>query len=79
MKWNKLQIYTVVDFPGGSVGKESTCNARDTGDCRFDPLVGKILWRRAWQPTPVFLPGEPHGKRSLGGYSPKGHKGSDTT
>jgi len=37
---------------------------------RFDPWVGKILWRRALQPTPVFLPGESHGQRSLAGYSP---------
>ena len=41
--------------------------------------VGKILWRREWQPTPVFLPGEPHGQRSVAGYSPWGHKESDTT
>ena len=46
---------------------------------RFDPSVGKIPWRRAWQPTPVFLPGESHGQRSLVGYSPRGHKESDTT
>ena len=45
----------------------------------FDPWVGKIPWRRAWQPTPVFLPGETHGQRSLVGYSPWGHKGLDTT
>ena len=37
-------------------------------------LVGKIPWRRAWQPTPVCLPGEPHGQRSLVGYSPWGHR-----
>ena len=36
----------------------------------FDPWVGKIRWRRAWQPTPVFLPGESHGQRRLAGYSP---------
>ena len=36
---------------------------------RFDPWVGKILWKRKWQPTPVFLPGESHGQRSLAGYS----------
>ena len=36
---------------------------------RFGPWVGKIPWRREWQPTPVFLPGESHGQRSLGGYS----------
>ena len=42
-------------FPGGSDGKEFTCNVGRPG---FDPWVGKIPWRRAWQPTPVFLPGE---------------------
>ena len=45
----------------------------------FDPWVGKIPWRRKWQPTPVFLPGESHGQRSLVGYSPQGHKESDMT
>ena len=45
----------------------------------FDPWVGKISWRRKWQPTPVFLPGESHAQRSLAGYSPWGHKESDTT
>ena len=45
----------------------------------FNPWVGKILWRREWQPTPVFLPGEFHRQRSLAGYSPWGHKESDTT
>ena len=40
----------------------------------FDPWVGTIPWRRAWQPTPVFLPGESHGQRSLVDYSPWGHK-----
>ena len=38
-----------------------------------------IPWRREWLPTPVFLPGELHGQRSLVGYSPCGHKESDTT
>ena len=41
--------------------------------------VGKIPWRRKWQPTPVFLPGESHGWRSLVSYSPRGCKESDTT
>ena len=45
----------------------------------FDPWVGKIPRSRKWQPTPVFLPGEFHGQRSLVGYSPQGHKESDTT
>ena len=38
-----------------------------------------LLWRRKWQPTPVFLPGESRGQRSLTGYSPRGHKESDMT
>ena len=45
----------------------------------FDPWVGKIPWRRKWQPTPVFLPGESHGRRSLEGYSPRGRKELDMT
>ena len=44
-----------------------------------DPWVRKIPWRRAWQPTPVFLPGEFHGQRSLECYGPWGRKESDTT
>ena len=40
----------------------------------FDPRVGKIIWKRKWQPTPVFLPGESHGLRSLAHYSPWGRK-----
>ena len=44
-----------LNFPGSLAGKESACNARRLG---FDCWVGKIPWRRAWQPTPVFLPGE---------------------
>ena len=42
-------------------------NVRDVGS--IDPWVGKIPWRREWLPTPVFLPGESHGQRSLAGYS----------
>ena len=56
----------MVGFPGGSGGKESACNA---GDLRFDSWVRKIPWRREWQPTPVFLPGECHGQKSLADYS----------
>ena len=44
----------------------------------LDPWVGKIPWRRKWQPTPV-LPGKSHRQRSLGGYSPQGRKELDTT
>jgi len=45
----------------------------------FDPWVRKIPWRKEWQLTPVFLPGEFHGQRSLAGYSPRDHKESETT
>ena len=44
----------------------------------FKTWVEKVSWRRKWQPTPVFLPGESHGWRSLVGYSPWGRTGSDT-
>ena len=56
-------------FLGGSAIKNPPANAGDIRD-GFDPLVGKIPWRRVWQPTPVFLPGESHRKRSLASYSP---------
>ena len=41
--------------------------------------VWNIPWRSKWQPTPVFLPGEFHGQKSMAGYSPQGHKELDTT
>ena len=47
--------------------------------CEFSPWVGKILCRKEWQLTPVFLPGEIHGQGSLKGYSPWGTEESDTT
>ena len=55
-------------------GKEPTSQCRRHRRCGFDPWAGKIPWRRKWQPTPVFLPGESHGGRSLVGYSPWGHR-----
>ena len=57
----------------GTNGKELASQCRRHKRCGFDPWVRKIPWRRAWQPTPVFLPGESHGQRSLAGYSPQGH------
>ena len=54
-------------------------NLLQCGRPGFDPWVGKIHWRRAWQPTPVFLPGEFHGQRSLAGCSPWGRQESNTT
>ena len=47
--------------------KESACQCRRCKRCGFDPWVGKIPWRRTWQPTPVVLPGESHGQRILAG------------
>ena len=66
-------------FPGGSSGKEPACQCRRDKRHRFHPWVGKIPWRRAWQPTPLFLQGESHGQRSLVGYGPQGRKDSDMT
>ena len=63
-------------FPSSSNGKESAWNAGDEG---LIPGSGRSPWRREWQPTPVFLPGEFHGQRSLVSYCPWGHRESDTT
>ena len=51
-------------FPGGASGKELACQYSRRKRCGFNPWVGKVPWRRAWQPTPVFLPGESHGQRA---------------
>ena len=56
-------------FPGGSVAKNPPLVQDTLG--REDPL------QKEWQPTPVFLPGESHGQRSLVGYSPRGHREAD--
>ena len=66
-------------FPGGSSGKEPACQCRRPRRQGLDPWVRKSLWRRAWQPTPGFLPGESRGQRSLAGCSPWGCKESDMT
>ena len=60
-------------------GKEPTCQCRRHKRHGFNPWVRKIPWRRAWQPTPVFLPGESHGQRSLAGYSPWDCEETDMT
>ena len=65
-------LKTWCSFPGGADIKASGCNVGDLGSIPgFDPWVRKIPWRRKRQPTPVFLPGESHGRRSLVGYSPQ--------
>ena len=61
------------------VVKNPPVNARDVREHRFDPQVRKIPRRREWQPTPVFLPGESHGRRSLLTMVHGGHRESDTT
>ena len=61
------------------VVKKPTCQFRRHKRHGFDPWVGKIPWRRAQQLTPVFLPGDSHGQRSLAGNSPQGRKESDMT
>ena len=62
-------IVLLLGFPGGTDGKESACQAGDLGSI---PGLGRFPWRREWLPTPVFLPGESHGQRSLVGFSPWG-------
>ena len=59
--------------------KNSPANAGDTRGAALILGVGKMPWRRAWQPTPVFLPGEAQGQRSLVGYRPWGHRELDMT
>ena len=71
----------VIRLPRWASGKEPACQCRRRKRHRFNPWVREIPWRRAWQPTPVFLPGESHRQRSLVSYSPwgcrVGHNGSD--
>ena len=57
-------------FPGDASGKEPACQCRRRKRRGFDPWVGKIPWKKVWQPTAVFLPGQSHGELSLEGYSP---------
>ena len=66
-------------LPSGVSGKEPACQWRRCERHAFSPWVGKIPWRKAWQPTPVVLPRECPGQRSLSGCSPWGRKESDTT
>ena len=65
MKYGASQVALVVKNP--------PANGEDMRH-EFDPWVRRIPWRRTWQPTPVFLPGESRGQRSLVGYSPQGYK-----
>ena len=72
-----VERYTATEgFPGGSMVKNPPAS---TGDVGSIPGSKKISWRRKWQPTPVLLPGESHGQRSLAGSSPWGHRELPTT
>ena len=64
-------------LPCGSDGKESACNEGDPGLIPGYRIWSLLPWRRAWQPTPVFLPGQFHGQRSLAGYSSWGREELD--
>ena len=66
-----FQVVLVVENP--------PTNERDVRDMSSVPALGRFPWRRGWQPTLVFLPGESHGQRSLVGYSPWGCKELDMT
>ena len=70
----QTKLLRLLGFPSSSVIKNLPASAGDIGSI---PRSGKISWRRKWQPTPVFLPGEFRGQRSLGSCSPWGHKESD--
>ena len=64
-------------FLGGTCCKESNCRCRRCNRNGFHHQVGKIPWRRKWQPSPVFFPGKSHGQRSVVDYSPRDCKESD--
>ena len=68
MKNYSSPIVCIRGFPGSSVVNNLPANAR------IVKWVGKIPWRKKWQPIPVFLPGEPYGQRCLVGYRPWGSK-----
>ena len=72
----KINRFPARYISGDSDSKESACNA---GDASLIPRLERSPGERAWQPTPVFLPGECRGQRSLAGYSPQDHTQSDTT
>ena len=63
----KYEVNFEIGFAGGTSRKESASQCRRCDRCRLDLWVGKISWRRKWQPTPVFFPGESHGQRRLVG------------
>ena len=73
---NKDERFMEATFPGGSDGKESACNVEDLDSI---PGSGRFPWRRAWQPSPVFLPGESPWIEEPGGLRSMGSQKLDTT
>ena len=69
--FQERKVNCLKGLPWWLSGKESAWQCRRHG---FNPWVGKMSWRRKWQPTPVFFPGKSHGQKSLASYSPWGHK-----
>ena len=80
LRFPSLTVSLLMDFPGGSSGKELSCQCRRHKRCRLDHWVGRIPWTRARLSTPVFLPGnspwtdEPGGLQSIGSQSWAGLK-----
>ena len=72
-------MYQCISEGGASSVAQLVKNLPAMLETWFNSWVGKIPWRRKWQPTPVFLPGESHGRRSLADCSPWGRQESDTT
>ena len=75
---SKIKKYSVRDFPDGSPGKESVCNAEDSED-KVQSLGWEDPWRKKWQPTPVFLAWRIPWTEEPGGLQSMAHKESDTT
>ena len=73
--WASQVVLVVKNLIASAVVKISSRPER----CGFDPWIGKVPWRRKWQPAPVFFPGKSHGQRSQAGYSPWGREESDMT
>ena len=76
--WSGLLLQGLFLTQGSNPGLLHLLHMEQINMLGFKPWVRKILWKREWLPTPVFLPGKSHGQRSLENYSPSGHKELDT-
>ena len=80
MEYSAIKMYEVlIQLPCWLIGERIHLQCRRHRRCKFDPWIWKIPWSWKWQSTPVFLPGEPHGQRSLVDSSPWISKESDMT